>query len=216
MASLLESIDALVNLKINPFIMSEAREAVLSDEFGRDVTEFDSHIFGSVKRSAEVEIRDVEGGKACMGRGEHIVELEFDQLKGAGVSASISQITDVVPTDGDVCAVRVILGWTHFTDNPGVGNIVASSDGLKGVGAIDAFASRAGVVGANALAEPTKFIGIGLVPYGLVGRMGAELMVFKHMPGGLVQDRECDVVGRAGGGDREVRGNKEGKLVWSG
>ncbi len=203
--------------------MSEAREAVLSDEFGRDVTEFDLHILGSVKRSAEVEIGDVEGGKASMGRGEHIVELEFDQLEGASASASITQITDAVPTDGDAGAVRVILGRTHFTDNPGVGNILASirgnihvGDGSKGVGAFDAFASRAGVVGANALAEPTEFIGIGLIPYGLEGRMGAELTVFKHTPGGLVQDRECNVVGRARGGERGVCGSKEGKPVRSG
>jgi hypothetical protein len=77
-ASLFEPIDALVNFKVNPSIMSEVREAVFVDKFGRDVANFDSHIFWSVKRSAQVEIGDVKGGKACIGGGEHIVELEFD------------------------------------------------------------------------------------------------------------------------------------------
>ena len=72
-ASLFEPIDALVNFKVNPSIMSEVREAVFVDKFGRDVANLDAHIFRSVKRSAKVEIEDIKGGKSRIGCGEDIV-----------------------------------------------------------------------------------------------------------------------------------------------
>jgi hypothetical protein len=43
---------------------------------------------------------------------------------------------------------------------------------MKGVGAVNTLAGGIGVVCANALAQPTEFIGIGFVPYGFVVRMG--------------------------------------------
>ena len=61
--------------------MSEVREAIFVFKFGRDVTNLDAHVFWSIKRSAEVEIGDIKGGKACIGGGEDIVYLEFDQFK---------------------------------------------------------------------------------------------------------------------------------------
>ncbi len=59
----------------------------------------------------------------------------------------------------------------------------------KGVGAINAFVGGIVAVRANALAEPTKFIGIGGVPNRFVVRVGMEVVVFKHTAGSGVQDR---------------------------
>ncbi len=62
-------------------------------------------------------------------------------------------------------------------------------DWAKGVGALNAFARRSGTAGADTLAETAKFVGVGGVPNGLIGRMGAEVAVFEHTAGSRIQDR---------------------------
>ncbi len=98
--------------------MSKLLEVVFSNKFGRDVTNFDLHIFWAVKQCAEVEIGDIEGGKACISGGEDIVELEFNQFKQASSGASISRVTDAVSANGNTRTVRVLLLRSHLTNNP--------------------------------------------------------------------------------------------------
>jgi hypothetical protein len=65
-ASMFETIDTFVNLKINPTIMSKLCEVVFIDKFGRNVINFDAYIFWSIKRCAKVEVGDIKQGKVCI------------------------------------------------------------------------------------------------------------------------------------------------------
>jgi hypothetical protein len=51
---------------------------------------------------------------------EYTVEEELEKLQQRCLSAHIARVADVVATNGDPCAVRVVLVWTDFTYNHGM------------------------------------------------------------------------------------------------
>ena len=48
---------------------------------------------------------------------EYTVEEELEKLQRCCVSTHIARVADAVATNGDQCAVRVILVWIDFTYN---------------------------------------------------------------------------------------------------
>ena len=59
-------------------------------------------------------------------------------------------------------------------------------DGAKGICSLHALMLRVPGVSANALAEPSEFIGVRHIPGLFVGRVLAELAMFEHCAGGGV------------------------------
>ena len=55
-------------------------------------------------------------------------------------------------------------------------------------------------VGADALVEASKFVGIGCVPHGLVHGVMVQLAMFKHLTGGGVDDQGCKGLDQGGDG----------------
>jgi hypothetical protein len=51
---------------------------------------------------------------------EYTVEEELEKLQQCCVSTNVARVADVVATNGDPCAVRVLLVWTDFTYNHGM------------------------------------------------------------------------------------------------
>ena len=72
-----EAVDAFVDFEVDPPPVSKSGDVVFVYEFLRDVGKFDSDIFGSVQRRAEVEIFDVKAGKAGVWRGDDAVNEQF-------------------------------------------------------------------------------------------------------------------------------------------
>ncbi len=56
----------------------------------------------------------------CTFSREYTVEEELEQFQGCCVGTHITRETDVVATNGDLCAVRIILFWSVFTNNHGM------------------------------------------------------------------------------------------------
>jgi hypothetical protein len=56
-----------------------------------------------------VEVLKVDGAKACTFWREYTVEEELEKLQQSCVSTHIARVADAVATNGDPCAVRVIL-----------------------------------------------------------------------------------------------------------
>ena len=70
-----------------------------------------------------------------------------------------------------------------------VGGDIFEADEEEGVGAFDAFAGAVGR-GADALAEPSEFVQVGIVPDLVEVWVLAELAVFESLTGGLVKDEK--------------------------
>jgi hypothetical protein len=51
---------------------------------------------------------------------EHSVEEELEKLQQCCVSTHIARVADAVATNGDPCAVRVVLVWTDFAYDHGM------------------------------------------------------------------------------------------------
>jgi hypothetical protein len=51
---------------------------------------------------------------------EYTVGEELEQFQGCCVGTHIARVADAVATNGDSCAVRVVLFWTDFTNNHGM------------------------------------------------------------------------------------------------
>ncbi len=51
---------------------------------------------------------------------EYTVEEKLEKFQGCCVSTHIARVADGVATNGDPCAVRVVLVWTDFTYNHGM------------------------------------------------------------------------------------------------
>ncbi len=53
--------------------------------------------------------------KTCAWAREHAVEKQLNKFEGCGVGSHITWEADVISTDGDVGAIRIILFRLHFT-----------------------------------------------------------------------------------------------------
>ncbi len=78
------------------------------------------NVFGLGHGSVKVEVLKVDGGKACNFLREYTVEEELDRFQRCCVSTHIARVADMVATNGDSCAVRVVLDYTDFTYNHGM------------------------------------------------------------------------------------------------
>ena len=70
---------------------------------------------------------------------------------------------------------------------------IFEADEEEGVGVFDAFASAVGRV-ADALAEPDKFVRVGIVPDLVEVWVLVELAVLEHLTGGLVEEGKVPLV----------------------
>ena len=64
---LFETIDSLVYFEVYPTVMGEDGEVILVNEFLRNITDFYPDILWLIKQCSQVEVGDVEAGKACVG-----------------------------------------------------------------------------------------------------------------------------------------------------
>lgn len=192
-ASLGEAITTLTNFEVDPAIAVPPNEIVFFDEFIRDIGELDANIFGIGHRSIEVEVLQVDGTEPCALSGEDTVEEQFDKFQRCGVGANIARVADPVATDSDTGAVGVILLWANLADHHGMADFLAL--GGRDVLVVDekecvgTFYPLFGWCSprANALAEPTQFVGIGGIPNRFVAWVPTQLAMLKEFTCGRVQ-----------------------------
>jgi hypothetical protein len=80
------------------------------------VQDFDAKVFRLGHGHVKVEVLKVDGAETCTFLQEYTVEEELEQFQGCCVGTHIASVADVVATNGDLCAVRVILSsWTSQT-----------------------------------------------------------------------------------------------------
>jgi hypothetical protein len=111
---------SLADFKVNPSISVLTCQLVFFDELIRDVQDFDANVFGIGHRSIQVEVLTVNGAKAGTIPREDTVEKELEKLKQRCVCMQISRVADAVATNGDPCAVKVILFRMDFPNNHGM------------------------------------------------------------------------------------------------
>jgi hypothetical protein len=127
-AGLGKAITALANFKVNPTIMIATLKFVLINEFHRNVCDFNADIFRVRHQSIKVEILEVDGAETCAWARKHAVEKQLDVFKGHGAGSHVTQEADVVTTNGDAGAIRIILFWPHFTYHHGVADFLSFMD----------------------------------------------------------------------------------------
>ena len=189
-------IAATANFIIYPAVTVTSQEIVFGDEVIRDISEFDADIFGIRHGGVQIEVLDVYGAEAGPLSGEDTVEEQFDKFKRCGVGANIARVADPVATDSDTGAVGVILLWANLADHHGMADFLAL--GGRDVLVVDekecvgTFYSLFGWCSprANALAEPTQFVGIGGIPNRFVAWVPPQLAMLKEFTCGRVQYRE--------------------------
>ena len=92
-----EAVDASANFEVDPVIVNMLHEVVFIDEVLRDVGELDFDVFRVVQRSAEIEVRDVEGAELGTFAGEkNTVNHELDKFKWSSFRANIAWVADSV------------------------------------------------------------------------------------------------------------------------
>ncbi len=126
----------------------------------------DVNVFRLGHGGVKVEALKVNGAKVCTLLREYTVEEELEKFQGRCVSTHIARVADAVATNGDSCAVRVILVWTDFTYNHGMAYFlslvrrdVVVVDVKEHVGT-GYMLGVGGLPSADALAETAKLIGI--------------------------------------------------------
>jgi hypothetical protein len=92
----------------------------MNNELIKDVQDFDANVFGLGHGSVKVELLEVDGAKVCTFSKEHTVAEELEEFQQCCISTHIARVADAVASNGDLCAVRVILVWTDFTYNHGM------------------------------------------------------------------------------------------------
>jgi hypothetical protein len=112
-----QAVATLEDFEVNLSITVQTCELVFVDELVGDVQDFDANIFRLGHGSVKVEVLKVDGAKACTFLREYTVEEELEKFQGCCVSTHIVRVADAVATNGDRCAVRVVLVWTDFTYN---------------------------------------------------------------------------------------------------
>ena len=104
-------------------------EVIFCDEFFGNVGEADADIFGTIERSAEVKVTDVEGDEFGTLAREDAVDHEFDKFERSGLGADVASVADAVAADGDTSAVGIGFFGTDFANNLGVGDFFAAVGG---------------------------------------------------------------------------------------
>jgi hypothetical protein len=115
-----QAVATLVDFEVNPSIAVPTCKLVFVNEFVWDVQDFDTNVYGLGHGRVKVEVFKIDGAKACTFSREYTVEEELERLQRCCVSAHIARVADAVATNGDPCAVRVVLVWMDFTSNHGI------------------------------------------------------------------------------------------------
>ncbi len=110
-----KAVVTLADFNVNPSITVQSCELVFIDDLVWDVQDFDTNLFRLKHGHVKVEVLKIDGAKACTFLQEDTVEEELEQFQGCCVGTHITRVTDAVATNGDLCAVRVILVWSDFT-----------------------------------------------------------------------------------------------------
>ncbi len=104
-----QAIATLVDFEANPSITVQTCELVFINELVWDVQDFDANVFRLGHGCVKAEALKVNGAKECTFLREYTVEEELEQFLGHCVSTHITRVADAVATNGDLCAVRVVL-----------------------------------------------------------------------------------------------------------
>ncbi len=123
-----QAIIALASLEVDPTVTIATLKYVLLNEFRRNVCNFNADLFRVRDWSIEVEILEVDGAETCAWARKHTVEKKLDKFEGHGVGSHITQEADVIATDGDAGAIRIILFQLHFTYHHGVADFLPFMD----------------------------------------------------------------------------------------
>ncbi len=115
-----QAIATLADFEVNPSVMVQTCKLVFIDELVGGVQNFDANVFGLEHGRVKVDVFKINGTKACTFLREYTVEEELEKLQQRCVSTHIARVADVVATNGDPCAVRLVLVWTDFTYNHGM------------------------------------------------------------------------------------------------
>ncbi len=115
-----QAIATLADSEVNLSVTVQTCQLVFVNELIGDVQDFDANAFGFGHRSIQVEALKVDGAQASTFPRENTVEEELEKLQQCCVCTHISRVADVVATNGDPCAVRVILFRTYFTYDHGM------------------------------------------------------------------------------------------------
>jgi hypothetical protein len=115
-----KSVATLADFKVNPSITIQTCERVFVDELLWNVQDFDANVFRLGHGRVKVEVLKVDGAKACTFLQEDTVKEKLEEFQGCCVGTHISRVADAVATHGDLCAVRVVLFRSDFTNHHGV------------------------------------------------------------------------------------------------
>ena len=151
----------------------------------------DAYIFRAIQGCVQVKVGQVMAGEMCIGGGQSAIEEELDGFQRACFCTHGARVTDAVASNGDPGVVLLGFLQAYFAHYTGVHDVAMAVSGYRmevngaeGISALDALFCGVGGVRANAFAEASKFIGIGLDPHGLVCGMAVQLTVFEHLTGG--------------------------------
>ena len=159
---------ALSDFKVNPTVRaSNAYKVVLVNNFGWKDVEGKLHILEKRHRSAVVEVLDVKGQEACIGRGQSTVDqdLRCGQTRafGGGLIGKIEFVT----TNCAPNAMNFGLVGTEQRIELGVGPNTSSWD--AGLGNEEYCICDGGHARANALCKLDGIVGKGADPHVFVG-----------------------------------------------
>ncbi len=165
-AGLGKAIAALANFEVDPTVAVTTRKLVLLNEFCWDVGDLDTDIFRVWHWRVEVEVLEVSGAEARSFAREHTIEQQLEEFKGRSVGANVPQEADVIASDGDVSAIRIIFIRPNLTNDHGVADFfsfvgwyVMIVNDKEGVGAYNPIGIGGGTR-ANSLTQTSKLIGI--------------------------------------------------------
>ena len=126
-----QTINAATNFKVDPAVADALGEVIFCDEFFGNVGEADADVFGTIERSAEIEVTDVEGDEFGASTREDAVDHELDKFEWGGFGADVAWVADVVASNGDASAVGMGFFGTDFTNNLGVSDFFAAVGGIS-------------------------------------------------------------------------------------
>ncbi len=184
-----QAVATLADFEVNPSVPIQTCKLVFVDELVRDVLDFDTKVFGLRHGCVKVEVFKINRAKVCTFLREYTVEEELEKLQRRCVSTHIARVADAAATNGDPCAVRVILVRTDFTYNHGMAYffslvqwdvMVVNAKEHVGTGYM---LGAGGLNRANALAEMAELISVQSIPCGFVPRIMSELAMLQHIAG---------------------------------
>jgi hypothetical protein len=115
-----QAVATLANFEVNPSVTVQTCQLVFVNKIVGDVGDVDANVLGCGHGSIKVEVLKVNGAKAGTLPKEDTVEEELEKLQQCCVCTHIARVADAVATNGDLCAVRVVLVRTDFTYNHGL------------------------------------------------------------------------------------------------